>query len=106
MPKYLIEACYTAEGAKGVIAEGASSRRRKVEQTLAGLNGKLEAFYYAFGETDVFLIIDLPDAVSAMAMSMAINQSGAVTSKTHVLMSTDEVDQAAKKSVSYQAPGR
>jgi len=105
MPKYLMEASYTAEGTKGLQGEGGSSRRKKVEATVKELHGKLEAFYYAFGTSDVFLIVDLPDAVTAAAFSLAVNQSGAVHLSTHVLMTPEEMDQAAKKSVSYRAPG-
>ncbi len=106
MPKYLLEVSYTLEGTKGLIKEGGSSRQKKVGETVKKLHGKLEAFYYAFGTSDVFLIVDLPDAVTAAALSLAVNQSGAVHLKTHVLMTPEEIDQAAKKSVDYRAPGK
>ena len=106
MPKYLLEASYTAEGTKGLVKEGGSSRRKKVEEMIKELHGKLEAFYFAFGTSDVFLIVDVPDAVSAVALSLAVNQSGAVHSKTHVLITPEEMDQASKKSVNYRAPGK
>jgi uncharacterized protein with GYD domain len=106
MPKYLMEAAYTAEGAKGLAKEGGSSRRKRVEEMVKELHGKLEAFYYAFGTTDVFLIVDLPDSVTAAALSLAVNQSGAVQLRSHVLMTPEEMDQASKKSVNYRAPGK
>ncbi len=106
MPKYLLEASYTAEGAKGLAKEGGSSRRKMVTEMVKGMNGTIEAFYFAFGTTDVFVLADVPDAVTAAALSLAINQSGAVHLKTHVLMTPEEMDQAAKKSVSYRAPGK
>jgi uncharacterized protein with GYD domain len=101
-----MEASYTAEGAKGLATEGGSSRRKTVEEMVKGLNGTLEAFYYAFGMSDVFLIVDVPDAVTAAAVSLAINQTGAVQLKTHVLMTPEEMDQAAKKTVNYRPPGK
>ena len=106
MPKYLLEASYTAEGAKGLVKEGGSSRRKKVEEMVKELHGKLEVFYYAFGTPDVFLVVDVPDAVTAAALSLAVNQSGAAQLKTHVLMTPEEIDQASKKSVDYRAPGK
>jgi uncharacterized protein with GYD domain len=105
MPKYLLQATYTAEGAKGLAKEGGSSRRKTVEATAKSLQGSVEAFYYAFGSSDVILIVDLPDAVTAAALSLAINQTGAVQLKSTVLMTAEEMDQAAKKAVSYRAPG-
>jgi uncharacterized protein with GYD domain len=106
MPKYLLEASYTAEGAKGLIAEGGSSRRKKIEQMIRASNGTLEAFYYAFGESDVYIIVDVPDAVTATALSLAVNQTGAAHVKTHVLITPEEVDQASRQTVNYQPPGR
>jgi uncharacterized protein with GYD domain len=106
MPKYLMEASYTADGTKGLAKEGGSSRRKTVEDLVTGLHGRLEAFYYAFGGSDVYLIVDLPDAVMAAAVSLAVNQSGAVQLKTIILMTAEEMDQAAKKTVAYRPPGK
>ena len=106
MPKYLMEASYTAEGAKGLAKEGGSSRRKTVEDMVKGMQGRLEAFYYAFGGSDVYLIVDLPDAATAAALSLAVNQSGAVQLKTIVLMTVEEMDQASKKTVAYRPPGK
>jgi uncharacterized protein with GYD domain len=79
MPKYLFEARYTAEGAKGIEKEGGVSRREAVLKHLAQLGGKLEAMYFAFGDVDCYSIVDLPDNVSAAALSFAVNESGEVT---------------------------
>jgi uncharacterized protein with GYD domain len=106
MPKYLMEASYTADGAKGLAKEGGSSRRKAVEEMVKSLHGTVEAFYYAFGTPDLFLIVDVPDAMTATAVSLAVNQTGAAQLKTHVLMTPEEMDQAAKKSVSYRPPGK
>src|SRR5712691_10647456 len=106
MPKYLIQANYTADGAKGVLKEGGSKRRSAVQEMVQSLGGKVDAFYYAFGETDVYLIIDLPDAVSCTGLALTINSSGMVGIKTTVLVTPEEVDQAIKKSFRYRAPGQ
>jgi len=106
MPKYLVEASYTSEGAKGVMKDGGSKRRAVAEQAIKNAGGKLEAFYFAFGDADAFVIIDAPDHASVAAASLAINASGAVRTKTTVLLSPEEIDQAAKKGVQYTAPGR
>jgi uncharacterized protein with GYD domain len=105
MAKYLIAASYTADGAKGVLKEGGTKRRQAAEQVITSSGGKLEAFYFAFGENDAFVIIDAPDHASVAAMSLAISASGAVRTKTVVLLTPEEIDQAAKKGTSYRAPG-
>ncbi len=61
MAKYLITASYTAEGAKGVLKDGGTKRRQAAEAAIKSAGGKLEAFYFAFGESDAFVILDAPD---------------------------------------------
>jgi uncharacterized protein with GYD domain len=106
MPKYLFQASYTEAGLKGLLKEGGSKRREAVEQTVKGLGGTLEAFYYAFGDRDVFAIADLPDDVSTTAFSLMVNAAGTAKVKTIVLITPKEVDQAVKKSVDYRPPGQ
>ena len=43
MPKYLVEARYTVEGAKGLVREGGSGRRAAVAKTIESVGGKVEA---------------------------------------------------------------
>ena len=69
------------------------------------MGGALECFYYVFGERDVVAVYTVPDAVTASALALAINQSGKVRIRTHVLVTPEEVDEAARKSVAYRAPG-
>lgn len=106
MPKYLVHANYVGEGIKGLIKEGGSSRRAAVEKLFGSVGGKVEAFYYAFGETDLFVIADVPDNVSAAALSLTVNAAGAATAKITVLLTAEEIDAAAKKTISYRPPGK
>ena len=106
MPKYLAHASYTTEGLKGLLKDGGSKRREVVEQLAKSLGGTMEAFYYAFGDDDLFVIFDLPDNVSATTASLVVNASGAVNAKVTVLITPEEVDQATKKSLDYIPPGQ
>jgi uncharacterized protein with GYD domain len=106
MPKYLIQGSYVGEGLKGLLREGGSSRREAVERLLKSLGGRLESFYYAFGEDDVLGIAEFPDNASAAAYALTVNASGTIQVRTTVLMTPEEIDQAAKKSVDFRPPGR
>ncbi|MFQ5856113.1 MAG: GYD domain-containing protein, partial [Anaerolineae bacterium] len=99
MPKYLFTGSYTEEGLKGLLKDGGSKRKEAVEQLMKSLGGTLEAFYYAFGDNDVFVIADLPDNVSCAAGALIVSASGAFQTKTVVLVTPEEVDQAVKKTV-------
>ena len=106
MAKYLLQASYTAEGAKGLMKDGGSKRRAAAKALVESVGGKLESFYFAFGKTDAVVVVDFPDAVSAAAASLAISASGALTARVTVLLTPEEVDQAAKKSPKYTPPGK
>ena len=106
MPKYLIQASYTVDGIQGLLKDGGSKRKAAAEQAIKGLGGRIEAFYFAFGDADAVVIADAPDNQSAAAVSLAVIASGAVRTKITVLMTPGEMDQATKKSVSYRPPGR
>jgi uncharacterized protein with GYD domain len=105
MPKYLFRARHTPEGAKGLIKDGGTSRRAESERAVESVGGKLECFYYGFGATDVFIIADLPDNASAASLNLAVAASGAIHSETVVLLTPEEIDEAAKKSPAYRPPG-
>jgi uncharacterized protein with GYD domain len=105
MAKYMWTGSYTQQGTKGLLSEGGSSRKAMVEKMLASVGGKLETFYFSFGGDDVLIIVDAPDNVSAASVGMTVAASGAVTGRMTVLLTPEEIDQAAKKSPAYRPPG-
>ena len=105
MAKYLLQGSYTVEGIKGVIKEGGSGRRDAITTALKAVGGKLDGMYYAFGESDVFVICDVPDSVTAASLVISIAATGTIHVKTTVLLTVEEMDQAAKKAISYRGAG-
>lgn len=105
MAKYLWQVTYTPQGTQGLQKEGGSARRAAVQRLTEQLGGKLESFYFALGESDAYVVADLPDAKTAAAISLAVNAAGAARIRTVVLMTPEEVDAAAKQAVDYRPPG-
>ena len=105
MPKFLIMASYTVEGVKGIKSAGGVSRQKAVADTIEGMGGQLESFHFGLGEHDAYVIADLPDNESVAAITLAVNASGGATARTGVLLTPEEVDRAAERSVAYRAPG-
>lgn len=106
MAKYLIKASYTADGLKGVMKAGGTSRVKAVQHAVEGVGGSLESFYFAFGGVDVYVTVDVPDNTAAIAMAAAVGSSGAIESyETVVLLSPSEVDKAMNLAVDYAPPG-
>ena len=105
MPKYLIQASYTPDGVKGILEQGGSSRPEAVKSVVEGLGGTVESFYFAFGDDDAYVVLEMPDNASVAAVAMAVNATGAVSAKTTVLLTPEELDQATQKSVDYTPPG-
>ena len=105
MGKYLVAGSYTPDGMPGLVQDGGTGRVAKVTKMIEALGGTVEAFYYGFGDHDVYVIVDLPDHETATAVSMAVNASGTVVLSTTVLLTPEQVDAAARKVVDYRAPG-
>ena len=105
MAKFLFQADYTPEGIEGLQREGGTGRRAMFERMFAEMGGTLEAFYYAFGDDDLYMIVDLPDDASAVAASMVVSSVGAIILKATVLVTPETVDEASKRTVNYRPPG-
>jgi uncharacterized protein with GYD domain len=106
MPRYLLEASYTLDGIRGIISGGGTARRDAVAETVESLGGKVHSFDFALGDRDVFLLCELPDNEAATALALAVNGSGRTQVRTIPLITPEEVDAAAKRSVPYRAPGQ
>ena len=105
MGKYMIKVSYSVEGAQGLLEEGGSSRKAMVEKMLESMGGSLESFYYCFGEDDAYVIVDVPDRVTTLALSLAVNAAGGAGLATIPLITPEEMDEACRKSIAYRPPG-
>lgn len=105
MPKYMITGSYTAEGAKGLLKEGGTGRREAIQTAVASVGGTLETFYLAFGTDDFYVTVDLPNHAAAAAASLTVGASGTSRPRTIVLLTPEEVDEAAKLSPTFRPPG-
>ncbi len=105
MAKYLFSGSYTAEGAKGVLAEGGTGRRKATDKIVESLGGTVEAYYFGFGGNDFYLIADLPGHAEAVAGALTGAASGAMRIETTVLLTPEDIDAAVKLSPDYRAPG-
>ena len=105
MPKFLFQASYTQEGVKGVRSAGGSARRDAVAHVAESVGGSIENFYFAFGGSDAYVVLDLPDNESAAAVALTVNSAGGAVVNTVVLLTAEEVDAAAQRSVDYKPPG-
>jgi uncharacterized protein with GYD domain len=106
MTKYLFEANYVGEGIKGLMREGGTKRRDALVDALKSVGGSLECFYYAFGDIDVLGVFEVPDDAGAAALSLMINSTGNVNVRLKPLLTVEDIDEAAKKTPSYRAPGQ
>jgi uncharacterized protein with GYD domain len=90
---------------KGLQRSGGTSRRDAIATLAESVGGQLESLYFAFGDRDVYVIVDLPDNESAAAVALSVNSAGGAAVRTVVLLTPEEVDAAAKRSVEYRPPG-
>lgn len=105
MAKYLVQVRYTADGARGLLADGGTARRAATEKAIASVGGKMESFYFAIGDVDAYIVADLPDEATLLALELVVNATGRVSSRSVKLITPEDVDAATKKAVAYRAPG-
>jgi len=104
--KFLVQATYSPDGLKGLMKDKGSGRQAAVKKAVSSLGGKLECMYFAFGEHDAILIVDVPDNTTAAALSLRASAAGLARTRVTPLLTVSEVDQAIEKDVSYRAPGQ
>jgi uncharacterized protein with GYD domain len=105
MPRYLWQVSYSSEGARGVLEQGGSARRAAITEMVESVGGRVEACYFAFGPDDLIVIGEVPDEVAAAALSLRTTASGAATSRTVVLLTPEQLDEAVQRDVTYRPPG-
>ena len=105
MGKYLFRGSFTVEGLRGVMKDGGTSRPKAVAALAESVGGKLDAYYFAFGDDSYFVVVDLPNDEAAAACAMTVAASGAISNSTVKLLTPEQVDAAIKLSPAYRAPG-
>jgi uncharacterized protein with GYD domain len=106
MAKYLVEASYLSKGINGLLKEGGTRRREAIDELFASLGGRVEVFYFVFGDRDAVIIGELPDNATAAALALRVNAAGVTTCKTTVLLTPQEIDVAVTKTGTYRPPGQ
>lgn len=107
MAKYLAKVKYTAPGGiKGLLEGGGSARVKAANDLMESLGGKVDSFYFAFGDVDAYVTVDLPDSASGAAASLTVGAGGGATVEIVPLLTAAELDEASKKSPVYRAPGQ
>ena len=105
MPKFLIKASYSSDGMKGLQKDMASGRQKSMVAACAAMGGSLDAVYFALGEDDVLVIVDMPSAKQVAALCVAVGASGLVSTRTVPLLTVAEMDEALSAKVAYRPPG-
>ena len=105
MPRYLFKVDYSVEGLRGVMKEGAAGRVAQIEKISSNLGGHMESFDFAFGQTDVYVIVTVPDDTTAAVVALAVGASGVGSIETVRLLTPEEVDAARAIDTGYRPPG-
>jgi uncharacterized protein with GYD domain len=105
MRTYLLRVTYSATGTAGVLSDGGTARRKRIEQLITALGMTVEAWYYAFGEDDLIMIVKAPRDIEVAALNLRVGATGVAHIRTTVLLTPEEIDEAAKLEIDYRAPG-
>ena len=105
MPKFMIKGTYTAEGLKGLTKDKASGREKAIAKACEAIGGKLDALYFALGDDDFFVVVDVPSHVSITSLCVAAGASGTAHTQTVPLLTIAEMDKALSEDAKYRPPG-
>jgi uncharacterized protein with GYD domain len=110
MPHFMVSCNYSAESKNALIANPVD-RTKAASAAVEAVGGKLHSAFMTFGETDIIVIYEAPDAIASAALAMTLGASGAFSSiKTTALLTTDDGVRAFKLSAqtkgAYRPPSR
>ena len=98
MPNYLVQFSYASRSIKGLVEQPDVDHAEQASAMLASLGGKLLGYWYAFGEFDGVVLMEVPDSSTAAAVAIAIGGTGEVTRlETTVLITMDEAQAAVRR---------
>ena len=104
MPKIMAKVSYTAEGMAALHRDGAVARQKMIGEMISSMGGTLEGVYWAFGDTDAYVIGDVPDLETAAAGALAAAASGQSSLETVILLTAEQVDAALDKAKGLTPP--
>ena len=97
MPSYLLQVAYASEGWAALV-KNPQDRTKVVRQPIEKLGGRVNDFWFSFGDYDVVGVVEFPDNVSAAAIAIAFAAGGACKSvRTTPLLTSAEAIEAIKK---------
>ncbi len=105
MPRYLVRFALTAEYVDGVLRVGFQAREQYSRGLVERHGGTLEATYWAHGEHDLLMVIDMPDVKAANALLLGAARSGLYRTTTTSVFTSAEMDEAAKSASEIRSPG-
>ncbi|MFD2764336.1 GYD domain-containing protein [Micromonospora eburnea] len=106
MPKFLLESTFTIDGVRGLVNDGGSKRAEVIREAVAAIGGRTESVHFSFGKYDTYVVCDLPDHKTAAALTIAIRAAGGVHTRITPVLTPEEVDEATRMKLTYQAPGK
>ncbi|WP_233599652.1 GYD domain-containing protein [Micromonospora sp. M71_S20] len=105
MAKFMLTSTYTVEGINGLMKDGGTKRAEVIRALIDNSGGRMEALYFGFGQYDTYVVCDLPDHRTAIALATTIRAAGGLDTRVSPLLTPEDVDEALRMQVAYQPPG-
>ena len=102
--KYHFHAMFTPDGMKNLQKQSASAFRAGVEKFFGSAGGKLESWYFDYGESSAYGFVDYPDEVSAATAQATVNAAGLARVTYTPVLSAEDADKAFAKSLATRPP--
>ncbi len=108
---YYLARAKVSQTAMDALVKRPEDRFVTMTRLLKGAGGRLHYYFFSFGAFDIVLLFELPDNVTAAAVSMVLSSSGSVTDiETTPLLTMEEAIESMRKAGDatgvYAPPGR
>jgi len=104
--KFLLHAKFNAKGVSGLLKSGGTARRQVANKMIHDLGGKLESLNFTLNADEAYAIFELPDDLSAAAISLNVEATGMAGINLIQLFTPSDIDTAAGILVDYRPPGK
>jgi uncharacterized protein with GYD domain len=102
--RYLVRANLTGEGIKNLQKQPPTALKAGVAKFVESVGGKLEFWYFDYGEATAYSVIYYPDEIAAATAQLSTNAAGFARVRIRPLLSAEEMDKAVAKVPPVRVP--
>jgi uncharacterized protein with GYD domain len=102
--RYLFRAAFTVDGMQNLQKQSATAFKAGVAKVFDSVGGKLESWYFDYGDSTAYGFVDYPDEIAAATAQASVNAGGFARVTYRPVLSAEDADKALARSVATRPP--